>query len=64
MRGYNASKRTIPWNGNVEYKYGYGEGRFLDNRDLTQQVEDDIKKQISEHYSMPASSVTRSGDGQ
>jgi len=60
----NFEKRTIPWNGNVEYKYGYGEGRFLDNRDLNQQVEDDIKKQISEHYSMPAASVTRSGDGQ
>ena len=54
--------------GYVVHGYGYeygGRGRgFLDNKDLTQQVEDDIKRQISEHYSMPASSVTRSGDGQ
>ena len=48
----------------VVYKYGYGGGGFLDDKDLTQQVEDDIKRQISENYSMPASSVTRSGDGQ
>ena len=44
--------------------YDYGFGGFLDNKDLTQQVEDDIKRQISEKYSMPASSVTRSRDGQ
>ena len=42
----------------------YDLGGFLDEKDLTQQVEDDIKRQISEHYSMPASSVTRSEDGQ
>ena len=48
----------------VVYNYGFREGGFLDDKDLTQQVVDDIKKQISEHYSMAASSVTRSGDGQ
>merc|ERR1712176_94094 len=61
----NYEKVTRHWKGHVEHKYGYGDdGGFLDNKDLTQQVEDDIKRQISEHYSMPASSVTRSGDGQ
>ena len=61
----NYLKLTRHWKGHVVHKYGYGEdGGFLDNKDLTEQVEDDIKRQISEHYSMPASSVTRSGDGQ
>jgi len=61
----NYEKLTRHWKGHVVHKYGYGEDvGFLDNKDLTQQVEDDIKKQIAEHYSMPASSVTRSGDGQ
>ena len=43
--------------------YGLGEEQ-LDEKDMTQQIEDDIKRQISEHYSMPASSVSRSEDGQ
>merc|ERR1711971_424799 len=60
----NYKKITKPWTQNVVYKYGYGGRAILDNTDLTQQVEDDIKRQISEHFSMPASSVTRSEDGQ
>ena len=48
----------------VVYDYGFGGRGFLDDKDLTQQVEDDIKRQIADHYSMPASSVTRSEDGQ
>ena len=43
--------------------YGLGEEQ-LDEQDMTQQIEDDIKRQISDHYSMPASSVSRSEDGQ
>ena len=39
-------------------------GEVLDEEDVTKEVEDDIKRQISEHFSMPASSVTRSNDGQ
>ena len=39
----------------------YDIGGSLDERDLTQQVEDDIKRQISEHYDMTSESVTRSG---
>jgi len=42
----------------------YGLGEHLDAKDITQQVEDDIKRQISEHLSVPASSVSRSEDGQ
>ena len=42
----------------------YELGGFLNDKDVTQQVEEDIKRQISEHYSMPASSVARSRDGQ
>ena len=42
----------------------YGLGEHLDAKDITQQVEDDIKRQISEHFSMPASNVSRSEDGQ
>ena len=57
-------KLSLPGEENVVYGFGFGHG-FLDYRDLTpHQVEDDIKKQISEHYDMPASSVTRSPDGQ
>merc|ERR1711860_51412 len=37
-------------------------GLILDDKDITKQVEDDIKRQISEHYSMPATSVTRSAE--
>ena len=47
----------------VEISYGLGEEQ-LDVKDMTQQIEDDIKRQISEHFSMPASSVSRSADGQ
>jgi len=43
--------------------FGLGEQQ-LDEKDINQQIEDDIKRQISEHYSMPASSVSRSEDGQ
>ena len=43
--------------------FGLGEEQ-LDEKDINQQIEDDIKRQISEHYSMPASSVSRSEDGQ
>ena len=42
----------------------YNLGGFLDEKDLDKQVEDDIKRQIGEHYYMPTSSVTRSEDGQ
>ena len=42
----------------------YSLGEQLDVKDLTQQVESDIKRQISDHYSVPASSVSRSQDGQ
>jgi len=45
-------------------KKSYGLGEHLDGKDITQQVEDDIKRQISEHLSVPASSVSRSEDGQ
>ena len=43
--------------------FGLGEQQ-LDEKDINQQIEDDIKRQISEHYSMPTSSVSRSEDGQ
>ena len=42
----------------------YGLGEHLDDKDTTQQIEDEIKRQISNHYSVPASSVSRSEDGQ
>jgi len=42
-------------------KYGFG-GLIRDKKDITQQVEDDIKRQISEHYFMRATSVTRSAN--
>ena len=42
----------------------YDLGGYLDEKDITQQVEDEIKRQISEYYNIPASSVTRSRDGQ
>jgi len=42
----------------------YDLGGPLDEKDMTQKIEDDIKSQISAHYSMPASNVTRSSDGQ
>jgi len=45
--------------------FGLGEQQLeLDEKDINQQIEDDIKRQISEHYSMSASSVSRSEDGQ
>ena len=47
--------------GKVEISYGLGEEQ-LDVKDMTQQIEDDIKRQISDHFSMPASSVSRSAD--
>merc|ERR1719158_2068634 len=42
----------------------YGLGEYLDSKDITQQIEDDIKRQISERLDVPASSVSRSEDGQ
>ena len=42
----------------------YEFGGFLDEKNINNQLEDDIKKQISDHYSLPASSVNRSSDGQ
>jgi len=42
----------------------YGLGEHLDAKDITQQIEDDIKRQISERLDVPASSVSRSEDGQ
>ena len=42
----------------------YGLGEQLDEQDITQQIEDDITRQISEHFSVPASNVSRSEDGQ
>ena len=42
----------------------YGLREQLDEKDITKQIEDDIKTQISDHYSMPASRVSRSEDGQ
>ena len=42
----------------------YSLGEYLDEKDINRQIEDDIKRQISEYYSMPASSVIRSEDGQ
>ena len=53
-------KVSLPGEENVVYDLG----GFLDEKDLDIQVKDDIKRQISEHYSMPTSSVTRSEDGQ
>lgn len=48
--------------GSIVLSYGLGEQ--LNEKDFTQQIEDDIRRQISEHYSLPASSVSRSEDGQ
>ena len=42
----------------------YGIGEHLDAKDITQQIEDDIKRQISERLDVPASSVSRSENGQ
>ena len=42
----------------------YDLGEQLDEKDLTKQIEDDIKRQISEKYSMPPSSVSRTEGGQ
>jgi len=50
-------KDSFPGNEDVVYDLG----GYLDERDLTQQVEDDIKRQISEHYDMQPESVTRYG---
>ena len=46
-----------PGEENVVYDFG----GTLDDSDITQQVEEDIKKQISQQYSMSASDVIRSG---
>ena len=47
----------------VLQSYSLGEQK-LDIKDVTLQVESDIKRQISDHYSVSASSVSRSQDGQ
>ena len=51
-------KVSPPEEVNVEYDTG----GILDEKDLTKQVEDDIKRQISEYYNMTTESVTRSGN--
>ena len=51
--------RKMSEDGNV-LSYGLGDD-FLDEKDITNQVEEDIKGQISDHYSKLASPVTRSG---
>ena len=53
-------KQSLPEEKKV-LKYGFG-GLIRDKKDITQQVEDDIKRQISEHYFMRATSVTRSAN--
>ena len=42
----------------------YDFGEVLDEKDVTQKIENRIKKQISEHYSRPVSSFTISNDRQ
>ena len=54
-------------NETMAMELSYGLGEQLDEEDekyMTQQVVDDIKGRISGYYSMPASSVTRTEDGQ
>ena len=53
-----------PTEANKSIVLSYGLGEQLNEKDITQQIEDDIKRQISEHHSVPASSVSRSEDGQ
>ena len=49
----------------VGYGHAYGLGvEFLDEKDINYDIEMDIKRQISKHYFMPATDVTRSEDGQ
>jgi len=62
---------SLPSPRHVDHPHGvnktlrcYDLGGPLDEKDMTQQIEDDIKSQISAHYSMPATNVTRSSDGQ
>ena len=47
---------------NKHNKAFYELGGILDEKDITKQVEDDIKRQISEHYNMSASTVSRSAN--
>merc|ERR1712137_1399879 len=48
-----------------EVRYGYGLGRNNAEQLINMNIEDDIKRQISEHYGEDSSSVTRSSpDGQ
>ena len=54
--------RKMSEEGNI-LSYGLGND-ILDERDITNQVEEDIKRQISDHYSKLATSVTRSFNGQ
>ena len=42
----------------------YDLGGQLDDKDMTKQIEEDVKRQISDHYSMSASSVSRPEGGQ
>jgi len=46
-------------NGQALLSYGLGE--YLDAKDLNQQIEKDIRRQISEHYNMTSSDVTHDG---
>merc|ERR1712029_1232333 len=52
------SKVTLD-NGQALLSYGLGE--YLDAKDLNQQIEKDIRRQISEHYSRTFSDVTNNG---
>ena len=42
----------------------YSLGEYIDKKDINLQIEDDIKRQISEHYNMTLNNVIRSNDGQ
>ena len=47
-----------------EEMLSYGLREHLDEKDITRQVDNNIKTQISKNYSVPASKVSRSDDGQ
>lgn len=49
----------------VGYGHAYGlGGEFLDEKDINYDIEMNIKRQISKHYNMSSSDVSRSEDGQ
>ena len=51
-------------NGNGQALLSFGLGENLDEKDLTRDIEEDIKRQISGHYKKSLSDVTRCQDGQ